>query len=87
MFVEQNQLLHSAYIQITTYMAKAVLFFGLAPGIRAKARLILRVHKSTTRSFLHVNHNYFMGIYECLYILLDFLESTFCIKVLLLNKD
>jgi len=78
--------MQSAYIQITTYIAKAI-FFLLAPSIQAKVRLILEVHKSSTRSFLQVNHNKFMGIYECLYILVDFLESTFCIKILLLNKN
>jgi hypothetical protein len=62
-------------------------FFELAPSIRAKVRLILGVHRSLTRSFLQVNHGKFIGIYECLYILVDFLESIFCIKVLLLNKN
>jgi len=80
--------MQSAYIQITTYIAKAVFFFfELAPSIRAKVRLILGVHRSLTRSFLQVNHGKFIGIYECLYILVNFLESIFCIKVLLLNKN
>ena len=75
------------YTNYNLYSQSSFFFFGLAPSIRAKVRLILGVHKSSTRSFLQVNHNKFMGIYECLYILVDFLESTFCIKVLLLNKN
>ena len=75
------------YTNYNLYSQSSFFFFGLAPSIWAKVRLILGVHRSSTRSFLQVNHNKFMGIYECLYILVDFLESTFCIKVLLLNKN
>jgi hypothetical protein len=49
------------YTNYNLYSQSSFFFFGLAPSIRAKVRLILGVHRSSTRSFLQVNHNKFIG--------------------------